>query len=235
MSVYYVAALGPTHAHDPYICFRCPMDGDRVCWPLPWAGTWSEADVMEAAAKLNNGVDTVAVPENAVRALATAPVPGKIDGDVGPVVRNSALNRRALVVAGRQNIARLEAFAIPRVADPAHGKEAVLKALGALLPLLCREENVGNDRLWRLRADLLLSLHVEERQRDPRPVQAVNAVVGHAEVPCAATKTPQRPIHPTREPGQAEVAVLRIAPPPQPQPTPSPDTMVKAGVSRPDR
>lgn len=233
MSVYYVAAFGPIHAHDSYICFRCPMDGDSVCWPLPWAGTWSEADVMEAAAELNNGVNTVAVPEHAVRALATAPAPGKIDGDVGPVVRNSAFNRRALVVAGRQNIARLEAFAIPRAADPAHGKEEVLKALGALLPLLCREENVGNDRLWRLRADLLVSLHSEERQRDQRVVQAVNAVVGHAEVPCEAT-TRQRPLHQIREPGQAKVAVLRIAPPSQPQPTPLPDTRVRAGVTRPD-
>ena len=234
MSVYYVAALGPTHAHDPYICFRCPMDGDSVCWPLPWAGTWSEADVMEAAAELNNGVDTLAVPDNAVRALATAPAPGKIDGDVGPVVRNSALNRRALVVAGRQNIARLEAFAIPRVADPAHGNDEILKALGALLPLLGREENVGNDRLWRLRADLLVSLHAEEWQRDQRTVQAVNAVVGHAEVRFASTRTSQRPVRPIREPGQAEVAVLRIAPPSQPPLTPSPETKVGVGVTRPD-
>lgn len=234
MSVYYVAAFGPSHAHDPYICFRCPMDGNSVCWPLPWAGTWSEADVMEAAAELNNGVDTVAVPEHAVRALATAPAPGKIDGDVGPVVRNSAFNRRALVVAERQNIAHLEAFAIPRVADPAYGNEEVLKALGALLPLLRREENVGNDRLWRLRADLLVSLHSEERQRDQRAIQAVKAVVGHAEVPCEATRTRQRPLHQIREPSQAKVAVLRIAPPPQPQPTPSPDTRVGAGMTRPD-
>jgi len=80
---YYVAALGPTHAHDPYICFRCPMRGDSVCWPLPWAGSWSEADVMDAAAELNNDVDTVAVAEGAVRALAASPLPGKIDGDVG--------------------------------------------------------------------------------------------------------------------------------------------------------
>lgn len=38
---------------------------------------------MDAAAELNNDVDTVAVAEGAVRALATSPLPGKIDGDVG--------------------------------------------------------------------------------------------------------------------------------------------------------
>jgi len=36
------------------------MRGDSVCWPLPWAAFWSEADMMDAAAELNNDVDTVA-------------------------------------------------------------------------------------------------------------------------------------------------------------------------------
>lgn len=238
MTGYYVAALGPAHVHDPYICFLCPMPGDSVCWPLPWAGTWSEADVVEAAAELNDGVDTVTVPENAVHALATAPCAGRIDGDVGPVVRNSASHRRALVVVARQNIARLETFGILRYADAARGDEEIVKALGALLPLLGREENVGNDRLWRLRADLLTSrrslasLHGEEQPRIQRADQAVSAVTEPTEVPSAATRTPQRPVHPAQGSGRAEVAVLRIAPPPQPQPTPSPDTEVSAWVMK---
>ena len=60
MTDYYVAALGLTRAEDLYISFRRPIRSDGVCWPLPWAGAWSEAEVVQAAAELNDGVETIA-------------------------------------------------------------------------------------------------------------------------------------------------------------------------------
>jgi hypothetical protein len=220
MAEYYVAALGPAHAQGLFIGFRRPMPGDGVCWPLPWAGTWPEADVVEGAAELNDGVEAVAVPRDAVHALATAPPPGKIEGDAGPVVRNTAANRRTLVFAARQAVARLEAFEIPRAGNLTRGGAEISKALWALLPLLGRAENLGDDRLWRLRADLLAAWRLDDRQRGQEAVQAVREAMEVAGA--AVTAAPRRrPVHPPREPGRAEVAILRVLPqaaPPQPPP-----------------
>lgn len=225
MTDYYVAELGATRAADLYICFRRPVVGQGVCWPLPWAGAWSEAEVVQAAAELNDGVETIAVPRDAVHALATPPPAGKIDGDVGPVVRNSASNRRALIVAARRDIARMEGFEIPPADDAVHGDEGIVKALGALRPVLGREESVENDGLWRLRADLLALLHSDDRRRIQRTIQAVNDVAGRAAISPLGKGT-QRPPRPTQGPGQAEVAILRAAPQPQPPLPPSPDMEV---------
>ncbi len=232
MTDYYVAALGATRAEDLYICFRRPVASDGVCWPLPWAGAWSEAEVVRAAAELNDGVETVAVPKDAVHALATAPPIGKIDGDVGPVVRNSASNRRALIVAARRDIARMEAFEIPPADDALQGDESVVKALGALLPLLGREDSVANDRLWRLRADLLALLRSDDRRRIQRAVQAVNEAAGRAEATAPAGKAPQRPVRPRQDAGQAEVAILRAPSPSVPPSPPSPDMEVGSSKTK---
>ena len=231
MTDYYVAELGATRAADLYICFRRPVAGQGVCWPLPWAGAWSEAEVVQAAAELNDGVLTIAVPRDAVHALATAPTLGKIDGDVGPVVRNSASNRRTLIVAARRDIARMEAFEIPPANDAARGDEGVVKALAALLPLLGREESVENDRLWRLRADLLALLHSDDRRRIQRTIQAVNDVAGRAAAPAGiGPPLPAlRPSHLVPGAGEAQVAILRAAPAPTPPSPPSPSMEVAKG------
>jgi len=231
MTDYYVAVLGATRSEDLYVCFRRPVLSDGVCWPLPWAGAWSEAEVVRGAAELNDGVGTIAVPQEAVQALATAPPTGKIDGDVGPVVRNSASNRRALIVAARRDIARMEAFGIPPAEDAMRGDEGVVKALGALLPLLGREGSIEDDRLWRLRAELLALLHLGDRRRIQRAVQAVHELAGKAEAAVPATRTParpMRPMHPAQAPGQAEVAILRAPPPSVPPTAPPPGTEVGA-------
>ena len=233
MTDYYVAVLGLTRPEDFYICFRRPVAKDGVCWPLPWAGTWSEAEVVQAAAELNDGVETIAVPRDAVHALATVPPVGKIEGDVGPVVRNSASNRRTLIVAARRDIARMEAFEIPRADDAMRGDESVVKALAALLPLLARGESIENDRLWRLRADLLALLHSDDRRRMQRAVQAVGELVGRAEATPPVGKAPQRPLHPRQEPGQAEVAILRAPPPSAPPLPPPPDMEVGSKATKP--
>jgi len=229
MTEYYVAALGPAHIQGLFIGFRCPTPGGSLCWPLPWAGTWPEAAVVEAAAELNDGVEAAAAPRDAVHALATPPPPGKIDG--GPVVRNTAANRRALVFAARQAVARLEAFEIPRTCDLARGGAEVAKALGALLPLLGRPENLENDRLWRLRAELLAAWRLDDRRRGQEAVQAVRKAVGAAGVVSATP--PRRPARPPQEPGRAEVAILRLAPQAAPPPPPPPDQAVVRKVPRP--
>ena len=229
MADYYVADLRLSRAEDLYISFRRPERSDGVCWPLPWAGVWPEAGVRQAAESID-GVETVAVPTEAVHALATAPAAGRIDGDVGPIVRNSASNRRALVLAARRDIARTEAFDIPYADHAVQGGESMIKALGLLLPLLCREENVGNDRLWLLRADLLASLHAGDPRRGQRAVQAVNAAVGASG---ASQPAPlRRPARPLQPPGHAEVAILQFSPHPVMQQPPSPDAEVGAKVSK---
>ncbi len=231
MTEYYVAALGPAHAQGLFIGFRRPTPDEGVCWPLPWAGTWPEADIMEGAAELNDGLEAAAVPKDAVQALATPPPPGKIDGDAGPVVRNTAANRRALVFASRQAVARLEAFEIPRAGDPARGSVEIFKALGALLPLLGRVENLEDDRLWRLRAELLASWRLDDRRRGQEAVQAVREAVGAAAT-CVPATPRRRPAHPPQEPGRAEVAILRRASPAAPPPPPPPDQEVVRKVPR---
>ena len=230
MAEYYVVELGPACAEEPYVSFRRPGYGNDVCWPLPWAGLWSEAAMVEAAAALNDGLTIVAVPSDAVHSLATQPAPGRIEGDVGPVVRNSASNRRALVLAARRAIARMEAVEIPPADGAARGHEHIRKALGALLPLLGREENIGNDHLWRIRAELLAALHSDDRRRDQPAVQAVHAIADGARTVGSEQRTPQRPVHPRPEPGQAQAAILRPLPPHVPPPPPSPDTEVSARV-----
>ena len=225
MTEYYVAALGPAHAQGLFISFRRSAPDDGLCWPLPWAGTWPEAAVAEAAAELNDGVEAVAVPKEAAHALATAPPPGKIDGDAGPVVRNTAANRQALVLAARQAVSRLTAFEIPRACDPARGGAEVAKALEALLPLLGHAENLGDDRLWRLRAELLASWRLDDRRRGEEAAQAVRNAVGVAGDAPAAPR--RRPARPPQEPGRAEVAILRRAPPAAPPQPPPPDQEVR--------
>ena len=225
MTEYYVAALGPAHAHGLFISFRRLVPEGGLCWPLPWAGTWPEAAVMEGAAELNDGVEAAAVPKEAVHALATAPPPGKIDGDAGPVVRNTAANRQALVLAARQAVARLAAFEIPWACDPARNGAEVAKALETLLPLLGRAENLGNDRLWRLRAELLASWRSDDRRRGQEAAQAVREAVGAAEDAPAVPR--RRPARPPPEPGRAEVAILRRAPPAAPPQQPPPDQEVR--------
>lgn len=225
MTEYYVAALGPAHAQGLFISFRRLVPEGGLCWPLPWAGTWPEAAVAENAAELNDGVEAAAVPKEAVHALATAPPPGKIDGDAGPVVRNTAANRQALVLAARQAVARLSAFEIPWACDPARGGAEVAKALGLLLPLLGHAENLGNDRLWHLRAELLAAWRLGDPQRGQEAVQAVrNAVETAGDAPAAPRRRPARP---PQEPGRAEVAILRRVPPPAPPQPPSPDQEVR--------
>ncbi len=225
MTEYYVAALGPAHGQGLFISFRRLVPEGGLCWPLPWAGTWPEAAVVEDAAALNDGVEAVAVPREAVHALATAPPPGKIDGDAGPVVRNTAANRQALVLAARQAVARLAAFEIPRACDPAtRGGANIFKALETLLPLLGRAENLGNDRLWRLRAELLAAWRSDDRRRGQEAVQAVRDAVG------AAGEAPpphRRPARPPQEAGRAEVAILRRVPPAVPPQPPPPDQEVR--------
>lgn len=225
MTEYYVAALGPAHVQGLFISFRRLVPEGGLCWPLPWAGTWPEAAVAEGAAELNDGVEAAAVPKEAVHALATAPPPGKIDGDAGPVVRNTAANRQALVLAARQAVARLAAFEIPWACDPARGGAEVAKALGMLLPLLGHAENLGNDRLWHLRAELLASWRLGDPRRGQEAVQAVRNAVGAAGD--APATPPRRPARPPQEPGRAEVAILRRVPPAAPPQPPSPDQEVR--------
>ncbi len=231
MADYYVADLGHSRAEDLYISFRRPDRSDGVCWPLPWAGVWPEAGVRQASEAID-GVEAVAVPIDAVHALATEPATGRIDGDIGPVVRNSASNRRALVLAARRDIARTEAFDIPYAEHVVQGGESMVKALGMLLPLLGREDNIGNDRLWQLRADLLAALDTSDARRGERAVLAVTATLQEGGATSPRMAPPQRRVRAPQAPGQAEVAILQFSTPPIGQQPPSPDAEVGVKISK---
>lgn len=73
-------------------------------WPLPWAGGYS---LTEAAAIADDDTGlypethTYAVPLAVVRALASAPAAGDIDGDIGPVLTNTKAHWDVIITANR--------------------------------------------------------------------------------------------------------------------------------------
>jgi len=73
------------------------------CYPLSWAGHYSPEDVARElsyyAVKEGGRWQRFPVTLAFAMALAVPPSPGQIDGDAGPVVRNTRENRAKLVAA----------------------------------------------------------------------------------------------------------------------------------------
>lgn len=96
---YLICDLRTEWKGKPYITFWRPNNANYA-YPLSWAGDYTKATV-DAAARYYTEMDgrTVlrfAVARGVAEAIAEAPEPGHIDGDKGPVVRNSGANRRVL-------------------------------------------------------------------------------------------------------------------------------------------
>ena len=68
-----------------YITFWRAEDAG-YCWPLKWAGKYTEAQINESPDYYHNNESTLAVPCDVVDKLGIAPKKGHIDGDVGPVI-----------------------------------------------------------------------------------------------------------------------------------------------------
>jgi hypothetical protein len=74
-------------------------DDKGYCWPLSWAGKYPEKTVTGDLGYYNSGCATIAVPVGVVDLLAESPLPGDIDGNAGPVVRNTKRNWRLMLAA----------------------------------------------------------------------------------------------------------------------------------------
>lgn len=99
MSQYYIADLRPEWRANPYITFwRANNSG--YAYSLPWAGLYSQSDVIEApnyyCQRLDQHFIRFPIHHALVKARGTDPAPGIIDGDAGPVVPNTPANRRVL-------------------------------------------------------------------------------------------------------------------------------------------
>lgn len=97
-----ICDLRPEWRGKPYITFWRP-DDCGYAFPLSWAGSYAAAAVDAGGAyyRKQEGRSLIrfAVPRVAAERLSQQPAPGVIDGDAGPVVSNTALNRKALRAA----------------------------------------------------------------------------------------------------------------------------------------
>lgn len=99
--MFYVVDLRPEMMRK-YVTFWRPNDAGYA-WPLPWAGKYDKARIDADGSyycNTNGGKNLVRfpVPCEIVESLAGGrmPDPGDVDGDVGPVLRNSLKVRRKL-------------------------------------------------------------------------------------------------------------------------------------------
>lgn len=91
---YVIVSPKHTRAADRYVTFwRSARAG--YCWPLSWAGHYSRGQAHDIDDTFE-GADAFAVPLRVALALSTPPRKGHIDGDAGPVVRNTIKNMTAL-------------------------------------------------------------------------------------------------------------------------------------------
>lgn len=98
---YYIVSVNHTSRNHDYITFWRPNDRG-YCYPLSWAGIYSHQQVMANLSYYNQGCASFAVRKEAVDALAESPAPGMIDGDAGPVIRNTGRNWQKLLKAAIQ-------------------------------------------------------------------------------------------------------------------------------------
>lgn len=96
--LYYIASLRHTRKADDFITFW-RADNAGYAWPLQWAGQYNRASVEAEMDYYHNGDRSIAVPVGVVSSLAVPPASGKVDGDTGPVVMNTAENWKALIAA----------------------------------------------------------------------------------------------------------------------------------------
>lgn len=83
----------------PYVTFWRPNNANYA-YPLVWAGDYTEQDALEGGAYYTTIEDGALIRFPISRALvepmAVEPNPGVIDGDTGPVIRNTPTMRAKL-------------------------------------------------------------------------------------------------------------------------------------------
>jgi len=104
--MYFIADMRRSFHGNPYITFWRPKNAGYA-YPLPWSGRYTKADV-DASRGYYNAIEggrliRCAVPCEVVEEIAEPPGPGMIDGNVGPVVYNTAANRKSIRAAARKH------------------------------------------------------------------------------------------------------------------------------------
>lgn len=85
---FYIVNLSHQRRDQAYIAVWRP-ECKGYAWPLAWGGKYPETEVRRHLDYYNGG-DNVAVPCAILDEMALEkPLPGWIDGDAGPVVRNT--------------------------------------------------------------------------------------------------------------------------------------------------
>lgn len=98
-NAFFIVDLRREWKGQPYITFWRPRNANYA-WPLSWAGRYTRDEVENGggyyARREGRSLIRFAVPCAAAEKVAVDPDYGMIDGDAGPVVRNTLENRRFL-------------------------------------------------------------------------------------------------------------------------------------------
>lgn len=94
-----ICDLRPEWNWRPYVTFWRPNNANYA-YPLVWSGDYTEAEVMAGGSYYTTVEDgklvRFPVLRSIVEPMAVTPEPGHIDGNTGPVVRNTARMRAKL-------------------------------------------------------------------------------------------------------------------------------------------
>lgn len=96
-SRFYILSLKHTRADADYITVW-RKENNGYAWPLSWAGQYTGREVYAELDYYHNGRDTLAIPCEALDAIAVPPKPGTVDNDAGPVVLQNAENWQRILV-----------------------------------------------------------------------------------------------------------------------------------------
>lgn len=108
MDQYVIVDMRAKWARRPFLSFWRPNFAGYA-YPLSWAGDYAKATVIEkdeyltrrrysvATGKYTGKWERFAVLRSVAEAVATAPPPGRVDGNAGPVVVNNKKNRDHLI------------------------------------------------------------------------------------------------------------------------------------------
>lgn len=91
LSAYLLASLKRTKKGDRYITFWRP-ERSGYAWSIPWAGRYDLDEALlcsDLSTAIYKDTHSYAVPVSVIEPLCVAPRPGDIDGNVGPVLRNT--------------------------------------------------------------------------------------------------------------------------------------------------
>lgn len=102
VELFYIIDVRENFRRNPYITLWRSKDSGYA-YPLPWAGKYTRAQVdshpdyyYTVRFGSTRILDRYPVPCEAVEALGVEPARGAIDGDAGPVIRNTRAVRDAL-------------------------------------------------------------------------------------------------------------------------------------------